>query len=121
MFLTTHSASCSLLSFIIPFIGVNVSERLRDRGFDVCLCFDDLSKHSKSYRQIALITGKIPSRDAFPADIFNVHSSLLERGGKLRTTYFSGSITIFPIVETINSDITDFINTNLISITDGQL
>jgi F-type H+-transporting ATPase subunit alpha len=106
---------------LIPLIGISISEKLRDRGFDVCICFDDLSKHSKSYRQIALIIGKIPSRDAFPSDIFNIHSSLLERSGKIKSSYFNGSITAFPVVETINSDITDFINTNLISITDGQL
>ena len=84
------------------------------------LCFDDLSKHSKCYRQISLILAKIPSRDAFPADIFNIHSSLLERCGKLMYCYFGGSITAFPVIETINSDITEYIATNVISITDGQ-
>ena len=57
--------------------GISIAERLRDRGFDCSICFDDLSKHSKCYRQISLILAKIPSRDAFPADIFNIHSSLL--------------------------------------------
>jgi len=105
---------------MIPLIGVSMAERLRDRGFDVCICFDDLSKHSKSYRQLSLILDKIPSRDAFPADIFNIHSSLLERCGKLNYRYFGGSITAFPVIETINSDITEYIATNVISITDGQ-
>jgi F-type H+-transporting ATPase subunit alpha len=63
---------------LIALIGISIAERLRDRGFDCCICFDDLSKHSKCYRQISLILAKIPSRDAFPADIFNIHSSLLE-------------------------------------------
>ena len=118
--LCTHSSSASLLSFSIPIIGISIAERLRDRGFDCCICFDDCSQHSKSYRQISLILAKIPSRDAFPADIFNIHSSLLERSGKLKYSIKGGSITAFPIIETINSDITDYIATNIISITDGQ-
>ena len=99
---------------------MSITERLRDRSFDCVICFDDLSKHSKSYRQISLILAKIPSRDAFPADIFNIHSALLERCAKINTVYFSGSITGLPIIETINSDITEYISTNVISITDGQ-
>ncbi len=59
---------------MIPLIGVSVSERLRDRGYDICICFDDLSKHSKAYRQCSLLLNKIPSRDAYPADIFNIQS-----------------------------------------------
>jgi F-type H+-transporting ATPase subunit alpha len=121
LFLATHSASSSFLSFVLPLIGISITERFRDRGYDVAICFDNLANHSRSYRQIALIMGKIPSRDAYPADIFNIHSSLLERSGKLKSLYYFGTISAFPIVETINSDITDFINTNLISITDGQL
>jgi F0F1-type ATP synthase alpha subunit len=105
---------------MIPLIGISICERLRDRGNDICLCFDDLSKHSKSYRQISLILAKIPSREAFPSDIFNIHSSLLERCGKLSAIYFGGSISSFPLIETINSDITEYIATNVISITDGQ-
>ena len=120
LILASHSSSSSLLSFMLPSIGVSIVERLRDRGFDGCICFDDLSKHSKCYRQISLILAKIPSRDAFPADIFNIHSSLLERCGKLKYSYFGGSITAFPVIETIHSDITEYIATNVISITDGQ-
>ena len=71
-------------------------------------------------RQISLILAKIPSREAFPSDIFNIHSSLLERCGKLSAIYFGGSISSFPLIETINSDITEYIATNVISITDGQ-
>lgn len=110
-----------MLGYLLPLVGITIAERLRDRGFDVLIGFDDLSKHAKSYRQISLLLGKIPSRDAYPSDIFNVHSSLLERAGKLRLDFFGGSITAFPIIETINSDITEFIATNVISITDGQL
>jgi len=64
---------------MIPLIGISIAERLRDRGFDCCICFDDLSKHSRSYRQISLLSMKIPARDAYPSDVFNIHSSLLER------------------------------------------
>ena len=122
--LSTHSSSSSLMSFIIPLIGITISERIRDRGFDCCICFDDLSKHSKSYRQISLLQNKIPSRDAYPSDIFNIHSSLLERVsysvrlGTLRNG--RSTISCMPIIETINSDISEYIATNVISITDGQ-
>jgi len=118
--LSLTSDSC-LLSFYLPLFGLSICERLRDRGNNIILCFDDFSKHSKCYRQISLILGKIPSRDAFPSDIFNIHSSLLERCGKLSIFVGgSGSISAFPIIETINSDITEYIATNIISITDGQ-
>lgn len=121
LFIGTHSASSSLLSFMIPLIGISIGERLRDRGNHIVLCFDDLSKHSKSYRQISLVLAKIPSRDAFPSDIFNIHSSLLERCGKIAINIGGCSITAFPIIETVASDITEYIATNVISITDGQL
>lgn len=116
----SHSTSSSLLSFMSPIIGVSIAERLRDRGLDCCICFDDPSKHSKSYRQISLIPAKIPSRDASPADISNIHPSLLERCGKLNFRYFGGSISASPAIETINPDITEYIATNVIPITDGQ-
>ncbi len=116
----THSSSSSLLSFFIPLIGISIGERLRDRGINNLICFDDLSKQAKSYRQIKSIIGSIPTRDAFPADIPNIHASSLERCGKLKSKYFGGSITAFPIIETINSDITEYIATNVISITDRQ-
>lgn len=129
LILSTHSSSSALISFIIPLIGITVAERLRDRGLSVCICYDDLSSHAKSYRQISLILARIPSRDAYSSDIFNLHSSLLERSSALnkRIGYYStsnhcnGDITCFPIIETLNSNISDFIATNIISITDGQI
>lgn len=121
LILTSHSSSSSLLSYTLPLIGISIVERLRDRGFDTIICFDDFSKHSKSYRQIGLILGKIPSRDAFPSDISNIHAPILERCGKISLNYFNGSITAFPIIETIANDITEYIATNIISITDRQL
>jgi len=118
---STHSSSSALLSFMIVNLGMTISERLRDRSFDSLICFDDLSKHAKCYRQVSLLLGRVPSRDAYSADVFNIHSSLLERSGRLRLNYFGSSITAFPVIETINSDITEYIATNVISITDGQL
>jgi len=119
--ISTHSSSTALLSFMIVNLGITICERLRDRSFDSLICFDDLSKHAKCYRQVSLLLGRVPSRDAYSSDVFNIHSSLLERSGRLRLNYFGSSITSFPIIETINSDITEFIATNVISITDGQL
>ena len=105
---------------MIPLIAVSISERLRDRGYDIRICFDDLSKHSKAYRQCTLLLNKIPSRDAYPADILNIHASILERCGKLKFNYFGGPITALPTIETTNADITEYTATNVISITDGQ-
>ena len=101
-------------------IGISIAERLRDRGFDTIIPFDDSSKHSKSYRQISSIPAKIPSRDASPSDISNIHASILERCGKLKLCYYNGTITAFPIIETIANDITEYTATNIISITDRQ-
>ncbi len=121
LLLSSHSSSSAILSFNLPLIGISIVERLRDRGFDTIICYDDSSKHSKSYRQISSILPKIPSRDAFPSDIFNIHAPILERGGKPKPSNFNGSITSFPIIETIANDITEHIATNIISITDRQL
>ena len=126
LILSSQSSSQSILSYMLCWIGIALCERIRDRGFDSAICFDDLSKHSRAYRQISLIQNKIPSRDAFPSDIFNVHSSLLERGGvgRIDSCYCiksnKGSISAFPIIETIQEELSEFIATNVISITDGQ-
>ena len=120
LILSSHSSSSSLPSYTIPLIGISIAERLRDRGFDTIIRFDDSSKHSKSYRQISLILAKIPSRDASPSDISNIHASISERCGKLKLCYFNGSITASPIIETIANDITEYTATNIIPITDRQ-
>jgi len=118
--LATHSSPPSSFSSMIPLVAVSIGERLRDRGYDIRICSDDSSKHSKAYRQCSSSLNKIPSRDAFPPDISNIHPSLLERCGKLKFNYFGGSITPSPIIETINADITEYIATNVIPITDSQ-
>ncbi len=121
LLLATHAACAIVISFLIPYLGVTLCERMRDRGNDMLLTMDDLTKHSKAYRQLCLLNHSIPSRNCYPADIFNVHSSLLERCCKLRLSFGGGSITALPVIETVNSDISEYIATNVISITDGQL
>ena len=121
---SSHSTSSSLLTYLLPLFGISIAERIRDIGFDSILCFDDLSKHSKAYRQINLLQQKLPSRNAFPSDIFNIHSALLERVaysiwiGTIKNA--RSTITALPIIETINADISEYIATNVISITDRQ-
>jgi F-type H+-transporting ATPase subunit alpha len=105
----------------LPQAITTIAEGYRDRGHDVAICYDDLSKHAKAYRQCSLLIGKMPGRDAYPADVFNLHADLLERAGKLSPRYSGGSITAFPVIETQNSDISEYIATNVISITDGQI
>ncbi len=102
-----------------PFVGMAIAEffMLRDAK-DVLVVFDDLKKHADVYREISLLTGKVPGRDAYPSDIFFLHASLLERGCQHKN---GGSITALPIVETKGGDITEYISSNIISITDGQL
>ena len=121
----SHSTSCSLLTYLLPLLSISIVERLRDIGFDSSIAFDDLSKHSKSYRQIKLLMYNTPSRDAFPQDVFNIHSALLERVansiwiGTIKNN--KSNISAFPIIELINSNFSEYIATNVISITDGQL
>ena len=105
----------------LPAALTTIAEGYRDRGFDIAICYDDLSKHAKAYRQTSLLIGKMPGRDAYPADVFNLHADLLERAGKLSPQVGGGSITAFPIIETQNNDISEYISTNVISITDGQI
>lgn len=108
-------------TYLAPFCGITMAEYYRDLGYDVVLCFDDLTKHAKCYRQMSLCLNKIPSREAYPSDIFYAHSGLLERAGKLSQKLGGGSITCFPIAETQNDNLAELIATNLISITDGQI
>ena len=103
---------------LIPYFALSVAEDYMMEGYDVLVVIDDLKRHAEAYREISLISGKTPGRDAYPADIFYTHSRLLEKGCQHMN---GGSITILPIVETKGGDITDYISTNIISITDGQI
>jgi F-type H+/Na+-transporting ATPase subunit alpha len=94
---------------------------MNEKGRDVFVVFDDLTKHAWVYRQMSLLLERSPGRDAYPGDIFYLHSQLVERAGKLKPEKGGGSMTFFPIVETVQGDVTGYIPTNIISMTDGQL
>jgi F-type H+-transporting ATPase subunit alpha len=109
------------LQYIAPYAGCTMGEYYRDSGRHSLLVYDDLSKHAASYRQLALLLRRPPGREAFPGDIFYLHSRLLERAAKLDDTHGAGSLTALPIIETQAGDISAYIPTNVISITDGQI
>jgi len=109
------------LQHLAPFAGCAVAEFWMQQGKDVLVIYDDLSTHAKTYRELSLLLRRPPGREAFPGDIFSVHARLLERATCLNATHGGGSMTALPIVETKLGEISDYIPTNLISITDGQL
>lgn len=109
------------LQYIAPYAGVAIGEEFMDQGKDVLIIYDDLSKHAVAYRAMSLLLRRPPGREAFPGDVFYLHSRLLERAAKLDDKYGGGSITALPIVETQAGDISAYIPTNVISITDGQI
>ncbi|KKS65619.1 MAG: ATP synthase subunit alpha [Parcubacteria group bacterium GW2011_GWC2_42_6] len=109
------------LSFIAPYAGCAMGEYFMDQGKDVLVIYDDLSKHAVAYRQISLLLRRPPGREAYPGDIFYLHSRLLERAAKLNKDFGGGSLTALPIIETQAGDISAYIPTNVISITDGQI
>ncbi|MBI1984503.1 MAG: F0F1 ATP synthase subunit alpha [Candidatus Wildermuthbacteria bacterium] len=109
------------LWFIAPFAGCSMGEYFRDKGKDALIVYDDLSKHAWAWRQIALLLRRPPGREAYPGDIFYLHSRLLERAAKLSKAKGGGSLTALPIVETQLGDVSAYIPTNVISITDGQI
>ncbi|MGQ9818006.1 MAG: F0F1 ATP synthase subunit alpha [bacterium] len=118
-------AACSSdpasLWYIAPYAGCAMGEYFMDKGKDALLIYDDLSKHAWAYRQISLLLRRPPGREAYPGDIFYLHSRLLERAAKLNKEHGGGSLTALPIIETQAGDITSYIPTNVISITDGQI
>ncbi len=109
------------LSYIAPYAGVSIAEYFMDQGKDVLIIYDDLSKHAVAYREISLLLRRPPGREAYPGDVFYLHSRLLERACRRNEKYGGGSITAFPIIETQAGDISAYIPTNVISITDGQI
>jgi F-type H+-transporting ATPase subunit alpha len=109
------------LQFIAPFTGCAIGEDIRDRGGHALVIYDDLSKHAASYRQLSLLLRRPPGREAFPGDVFYLHSRLLERAAKLNDALGAGSLTALPIIETQAGDVSAYIPTNVISITDGQI
>ncbi len=115
------ASSPAALWYLAPFAGCAIGEYFRDKGKDALVIYDDLSKHAWAYRQISLLLRRPPGREAYPGDIFYLHSRLLERAAKLSKEKGGGSLTALPIVETQLGDVTAYIPTNVISITDGQI
>jgi len=109
------------LSFIAPYAGCAMGEYFMDKGKDALIVYDDLSKHAVAYRQISLLLRRPPGREAYPGDVFYLHSRLLERAAKMNSDFGGGSLTALPIIETQAGDVSAYIPTNVISITDGQI
>lgn len=112
--------SASLL-YLAPYVGVSIAEYFMDKGKDVLIIYDDLSKHAVAYREISLLLRRPPGREAYPGDVFYLHSRLLERACRRNKEHGGGSITALPIIETQGGDVSGYIPTNVISITDGQI
>ncbi len=109
------------LQYLTPYAATSVAEYFMEQGRDVLIVYDDLTKHARSYRELSLLLRRPPGREAFPGDIFYIHSRLLERSTHLNKAHGGGSLTALPIIETQAQDISAYIPTNLISITDGQI
>ena len=109
------------LQYLAPYAGCAMGEYYRDTGRDAFIAYDDLTKHAWAYRQVSLLLRRPPGREAYPGDVFYLHSRLLERAARLSDEYGGGSLTAFPVIETQLGDISTYIPTNVISITDGQI
>jgi F-type H+/Na+-transporting ATPase subunit alpha len=107
--------------YLVPFAGAAMGEWFMDNGMDALIVYDDLSKHAVAYRQVSLVLKRPSGREAYPGDVFYLHSRLLERAARVGETYGNGSLTALPIIETQAGDVSAYIPTNVISITDGQL
>lgn len=118
---SANAADPASLQYIAPYAGCAMGEYFRDNGQDALIIYDDLSKHAWAYRQISLLLRRPPGREAYPGDIFYLHSRLLERASKLDDKLDGGSLTALPIIETQAGDVSAYIPTNVISITDGQI
>ena len=109
------------LKYLAPYAGCAIGEEFMETGRDALIVYDDLTKHAEAYRNISLIIRRPPGREAYPGDVFYLHSRLLERAARLNKDYGGGSLTALPIIETKANDVSAYIPTNLISITDGQI
>ncbi|KKP68432.1 MAG: ATP synthase subunit alpha [Candidatus Roizmanbacteria bacterium GW2011_GWA2_35_19] len=115
------SSDSVAMQYLAPYAAASIAEYFMDKGRDVLVIFDDLTKHAWAYRQISLILRRPAGREAYPGDVFYLHSRLLERACRLDDKYGGGSITALPIIETLEGDLSSYIPTNVISITDGQI
>ncbi len=118
---TVPASSPAALQYLAPFAGATIGEHFMKAGKDALVVYDDLSKHAVAYRQMSLLLRRPPGREAYPGDIFYLHSRLLERSAKLSKEKGGGSLTALPIIETQEGDVSAYISTNVISITDGQI
>ena len=109
------------LQFLAPYSGCAIGEYFRDNGKHALIIYDDLSKQAVAYRQMSLLLRRPPGREAYPGDVFYLHSRLLERAAKMNENHGAGSLTALPIIETQAGDVSAYIPTNVISITDGQI
>jgi len=116
-----HASDPSPLQYLAPYSGCAMGEYFRDNGQHALLIYDDLSKHAAAYREISLLLRRPPGREAYPGDVFYLHSRLLERAAKYNDKHGGGSLTALPIIETQAGDVSGYIPTNVISITDGQI
>lgn len=119
--LASTASDCAPLQYIAPYAGTALAEYFMYKGKDVLIVYDDLSKHAVAYRALSLLLERSPGREAYPGDVFYLHSRLLERSSKLSEELGGGSITALPIIETQAGDVSAYIPTNVISITDGQI
>lgn len=119
--IVASSSDPSPLQYLAPYVGTAVGEFFMEKGDDALIIYDDLSKHAKAYRQISLLLRRPPGREAYPGDVFYLHSRLLERASRLSDNAGGGSLTALPIIETLAGDVSAYIPTNVISITDGQI
>ncbi len=115
------ASESAALQYLAPYSGCAIAEEWMEQGKDVLIVYDDLSKHAWAYRQVSLLLRRPPGREAYPGDVFYLHSRLLERAAKVTEEYGGGSITALPIIETQANDVSAYIPTNVISITDGQI
>ncbi len=115
------ASDCAPMQFLAPYAGCTIGEFFRDNGMHCLVVYDDLSKHAVAYRQMSLLLRRPPGREAYPGDIFYVHSRLLERAAKMSDEKGRGSLTALPIIETQAGDVSAYVPTNVISITDGQI
>src|SRR3989344_1813306 len=118
---SASASDAATMQYLAPFAGTAMGEYFMDQGKDALIIYDDLSKHANSYRQMSLLLRRPSGREAYPGDVFYLHSKLLERAAKLNKQYGGGSLTDLPIIETQLADILAYIPTNVISITDGQI
>lgn len=118
---SASAGSSSAEQYLCPYTAATLGEYFMQKGKDVLVIFDDLTKHAWIYRQMSLLLERAPGREAYPGDIFFLHSQLMERAGRLKQEFGGGTMTFFPVAETLQGDITGYIPSNLVSMTDGQI